>query len=77
MREEELEFELVADALPLRLGGSFKERKRVLVESFERIYLGRSMREHNGNVAAVSRHARLSWRHTNKLVQKYGLRGEQ
>ncbi len=52
---------------------SFKERKRDMVETFERDYLTRLLVEHRGNLSRAAREARKDRRDFGKLLKKHRL----
>jgi len=61
------------DATPAKLDShqSYRVAKQKAVESFERDYLGRLMREHGGNVSHAARAAGKDRRDLGKLLKKY------
>jgi transcriptional regulator with GAF, ATPase, and Fis domain len=61
------------DAIPATLDSrqSYRVAKQKAVESFERDYLGRLMREHGGNVSHAARAAGKDRRDLGKLLKKY------
>jgi DNA-binding NtrC family response regulator len=52
---------------------SFLERKRVLVDSFEREFLSNLMRQHQGNIRAASRAAGIERSQLKRRLRKHGL----
>jgi DNA-binding NtrC family response regulator len=52
---------------------SFKVMKRRMIEVFEKDYLARLLREHNGNVSQAARAARKDRCDLSKLLKKYRL----
>lgn len=51
----------------------YKKAKRMLLDSFERLYFAELMRKHDGNLSAASRQAELSRRHLRSLLRRYDL----
>ena len=62
-----------ASAAPSGEPLSLKESKRRVVDTFEREYLARLMREAGGNVTKAARVARKERRELGKLLKKHGL----
>lgn len=55
----------------------FKEAKGILVESFEREYLERLLKRHNGNVSRAAAEAGIDRNYIHRLVKKYDLTVER
>ena len=56
---------------------SFKNAKEVLLESFEKEYLIKVLREHNGNISQAAISAGIDRKTIHRLIKKYSLHIEQ
>jgi DNA-binding NtrC family response regulator len=55
----------------------FKEAKERVFEAFTREYLVALFRECGGNISQMARTAGINRNHVQRLLDRYGLRGEQ
>jgi DNA-binding NtrC family response regulator len=74
-RFAELALEVDPPAESASEGGSFQERKREVVDRFEREYLGELMAAHAGNIKQASRSSGIERTQLKRLLRKHGLLG--
>ena len=63
----------VKKALDKKARASFKDAKNLLVEAFERRYLGDLLEEAKGNISRAAQAAQMDRKHLRELMKKYGL----
>lgn len=51
----------------------FSQAKQLVIDHFERAYLGDLMARHQGNISAISRDAQLDRKHLRDLLKRHGL----